>query len=59
MPGPFSGLSVKLIATIALVIFAVEAVVYVPSGCQFPPILAERLVAGSASSMPARARRRA
>ena len=35
MPGPFSGLSVKLIATIALVIFAVEAVVYVPSAASF------------------------
>ncbi len=31
MPGPFSGLSVKLIAAITLVILAVEIVVYLPS----------------------------
>ena len=31
MPGPFSGLSVKLIATITLVILAVEVVIYLPS----------------------------
>lgn len=31
MPGPFSGLSVKLIATIVLVILAVEVVIYLPS----------------------------
>ena len=31
MPGPFSGLSVKLIASITLVILAVEIVVYLPS----------------------------
>ncbi|MEO6014706.1 MAG: HAMP domain-containing sensor histidine kinase [Devosia sp.] len=31
MPGPFSGLSVKLIATITLVILAVEIVIYLPS----------------------------
>jgi len=31
MPGPFSGLSVKLIATIICVILAVEVVIYLPS----------------------------
>lgn len=31
MPGPFAGLSVKLIATITLVILAVEVAVYLPS----------------------------
>jgi len=31
MPGPFSGLSVKLIATIIVVILAVEVVIYLPS----------------------------
>ncbi|HTN60278.1 MAG TPA: sensor histidine kinase, partial [Devosia sp.] len=31
LPGRFSGLSIKLIATIIMVIFAVEIVVYVPS----------------------------
>ena len=31
MPGPFSGLSVKLIATITLVILAVGVVIYLPS----------------------------
>jgi len=31
MPGPLSGLSVKLIATIILVIMAVEVVIYLPS----------------------------
>jgi signal transduction histidine kinase len=31
MPGPFSGLSVKLIATILFVILAVEVVIYLPS----------------------------
>src|ERR1700753_1788056 len=31
MPGLFSGLSVKLIATITLVILAVEVVIYLPS----------------------------
>ena len=31
MPGPISGLSVKLIATITLVILAVEVVIYLPS----------------------------
>jgi signal transduction histidine kinase len=31
MPGPFSGLSVKLIATIIFVILAVEVVIYLPS----------------------------
>ncbi|MEO8757639.1 MAG: HAMP domain-containing sensor histidine kinase [Devosia sp.] len=31
MPGPFSGLSVKLIATITLVILVVEVVIYLPS----------------------------
>ena len=31
MPGPFSGLSVKLIAAITLVILAVEIVIYLPS----------------------------
>jgi len=35
MPGPFSGLSVKLIATITLVILAVEVVVYLPSAGNF------------------------
>jgi signal transduction histidine kinase len=31
MPGPFSGLSVKLIATIVVVILAVEVIIYLPS----------------------------
>src|ERR1700759_934206 len=35
MPGPFSGLSVKLIATITLVILAVEVVIYLPSAGSF------------------------
>jgi hypothetical protein len=35
MPGPFSGLSVKLIATITLVILAVEVIVYLPSIANF------------------------
>jgi signal transduction histidine kinase len=35
MPGPFSGLSVKLIATITLVILAVEVLVYLPSAGNF------------------------
>jgi signal transduction histidine kinase len=35
MPGPFSGLSVKLIATIIAVILAVEIVIYLPSAANF------------------------
>lgn len=35
MPGPFSGLSVKIIATIVVVILAVEIVVYLPSAANF------------------------
>ncbi len=35
MPGPLSGLSVKLIATITLVILAVEVVIYLPSAGNF------------------------
>ena len=35
MPGPFSGLSVKLIATIIVVILAVEVLVYLPSAANF------------------------
>src|SRR5690242_20529025 len=35
MPGPFSGLSVKLIATITLVILAVEVVIYLPSAANY------------------------
>jgi signal transduction histidine kinase len=35
MPGPFSGLSVKLIATIIAVILAVEVVIYLPSAANF------------------------
>ena len=35
MPGPFSGLSVKLIATIVVVILAVEIVIYLPSASNF------------------------
>ena len=35
MPGPFSGLSVKLIATITLVILAVEVAIYLPSAGNF------------------------
>ena len=35
MPGPFSGLSVKLIATIIFVILAVEVVIYLPSVANF------------------------
>jgi hypothetical protein len=31
MPGPFSGLSVKLIATIVFVILTLEVVIYLPS----------------------------
>ena len=35
MPGPFSGLSVKLITTIVVVILAVEVVIYLPSVANF------------------------
>lgn len=35
MPGPYSGLSVKLIATIVVVILAVEIVLYLPSVSNF------------------------
>ena len=35
MPGPLSGLSVKLIATIVVVILAVEIVIYLPSASNF------------------------
>lgn len=35
MPGPFSGLSVKLIATIVVVILAVEVVIYLPSAANY------------------------
>ena len=35
MPGPFSGLSVKIIATIIVVILAVEVVIYLPSAANF------------------------
>jgi signal transduction histidine kinase len=35
MPGPFSGLSVKLIATIIVVILAVEVAIYLPSAANF------------------------
>lgn len=35
MPGPFSGLSVKIIATIVVVILAVEVVIYLPSAANF------------------------
>jgi signal transduction histidine kinase len=35
MPGPFSGLSVKLIATITLVILVVEVLIYLPSAGNF------------------------
>ncbi len=35
MPGPLSGLSVKIIATIVVVILAVEVVVYLPSAASF------------------------
>jgi signal transduction histidine kinase len=35
MPGPFSGLSVKLIATLIVVILAVEIVIYLPSAASF------------------------
>ena len=35
MPGPFSGLSVKLIATITLVILVVEILIYLPSAGNF------------------------
>ena len=35
MPGPFSGLSVKLIATITFVILAVEIAIYLPSAANF------------------------
>lgn len=35
VPGPFSGLSVKLIATIIFVIMAVEVVIYLPSVANF------------------------
>ncbi len=35
MPGPLSGLSVKLIATIIVVILAVEVVIYLPSAANF------------------------
>jgi len=35
MPGPFSGLSVKIIATLIVVILAVEVVIYLPSAANF------------------------
>ena len=35
MPGPFSGLSVKIITTIVIVILAVEVVIYLPSAANF------------------------
>jgi len=35
MPGPFSGLSVKIIATIIFVILAVEVIIYLPSAANF------------------------
>ena len=35
MPGPFSGLSVKIIATLIVVILAVEVVIYLPSAASF------------------------
>jgi signal transduction histidine kinase len=35
MPGPFSGLAVKLIATITLVILVVEVLIYLPSAGNF------------------------
>jgi signal transduction histidine kinase len=35
MPGPFRGLSVKIIATIMVVILAVELVIYLPSAASF------------------------
>ena len=35
MPGPLSGLSVKIIATIIVVILAVEVVIYLPSAANF------------------------
>ncbi len=35
MPGPLSGLSVKIIATIVMVILAVEVVIYLPSSASF------------------------
>jgi signal transduction histidine kinase len=47
MPGPFSGLSVKLIATITVVILAVEIVIYLPSAGNFRQAwLADRLRIG-------------
>lgn len=35
MPGPFTGLSVKIIATIVVVILSVEIVIYMPSAANF------------------------
>lgn len=35
VPGPFSGLSVKFIATIIVVILAVEVIIYLPSAANF------------------------
>jgi signal transduction histidine kinase len=35
MPGPFSGLSVKIIMTIVIVILAVEVVIYLPSAANY------------------------
>ena len=35
MPGPFSGLSVKIIATLVVVILAVEVIIYLPSAANF------------------------
>ncbi|MDP1732386.1 MAG: HAMP domain-containing sensor histidine kinase [Devosia sp.] len=47
MPGPLSGLSVKLIATIIVVILAVEVVIYLPSAANFRAgWLADRLRIG-------------
>ncbi len=58
MPGPFSGLSVKLIATITLVILAVEVVIYLPSAGNYRAVLAQRPPAHRHCRRP-RARHRA
>lgn len=51
MPGPFSGLSVKLIATLIVVILAVEVVIYLPSAASFRQSwLSDRLRVGTVAA---------
>ncbi len=51
MPGPFSGLSVKIIATLIVVILAVEVVIYLPSAANFRQSwLTDRLRVGTVAA---------